>query len=362
VPMHVRIVLSALLIGAFASPIATVAQTAPATTEDPGTSPDALRRRADWKPLSIDELIARMQGQLDRLGVPAATKLQVTESMKQSLERPNADVLPLYLMAIKPFAKPLPDSMDAMTAMSPTECEAIIKQLPLDLQPDVTLWLARHWARHRLYDEALAWLLPLQPEQVVDPASLLFFRAACQHALLQKDGATADLKRLLAGSDSLPIRYARMGTMMLADLQPLEPDSLDEISRLMNDVSRRLSLGRAGSKVSGQEQEVIDKLKKLIEQLEEQQQQQQQQQGGGSSDGSQRQSGSEPIDDARNIDQRGPGDVDHRDLGDSGDWGNLPPKERQATMQALGRALPSHYGEAIEAYFRSLANEGSTDE
>ena len=40
----------------------------------------------------------------------------------------------------------------------------------------------------------------------------------------------------------------------------------------------------------------------------------------------------------------------------SGDgWGNLPPHEREAALQQIGREYPPHYREAIEQYFKRLA-------
>ena len=53
----------------------------------------------------------------------------------------------------------------------------------------------------------------------------------------------------------------------------------------------------------------------------------------------------------------GQGDVDRRDLGNRSGWGNLPPAERQEALQKLGQDLPTHYREAIEAYFRKLATD-----
>ena len=64
---------------------------------------------------------------------------------------------------------------------------------------------------------------------------------------------------------------------MQADIKPLKEDSLDEIARLMNDVERRLALGRTGKTVREKEQSIVDKLDKMIDKLEQQQQQQQQQ-------------------------------------------------------------------------------------
>ena len=126
----------------------------------------------------------------------------------------------------------------------------------------------------------------------------------------------------------------------------------------MTDVTRRLDLGRASEEVRKREQTIIDKLTKLIEKMEEQQkqqeqqqQQQQSQQGKGQSNGGQ----GKPMDDSRIAGAKGQGDVGRKHLGDRDGWGNLPPAEREEALQQISRDLPTHYREAIEAYFRKLA-------
>ena len=55
----------------------------------------------------------------------------------------------------------------------------------------------------------------------------------------------------------------------------------------------------------------------------------------------------------------GRGDVDNKKLDDRDKWGNLPPAERKEALQQISRDLPTHYREAIEAYFRKLATDGN---
>jgi hypothetical protein len=40
-------------------------------------------------------------------------------------------------------------------------------------------------------------------------------------------------------------------------------------------------------------------------------------------------------------------------------WGDLPPKERDQALQAIGRDYPAHYRDLIEQYFRELAAEST---
>lgn len=215
-------------------------------------------------------------------------------------------------------------------------------------------WLAEKG----LYDEALNELGEPLPDQVVDPAALLFFEASCQHYLLKKEECVTTLKQLLSRSEGLPIRYLAVSQMMLKDIEPLETDSLDEVARLMRDIERRLDLGRAGKKVRKTEEDVVAKLDKMIEDLEEQRKQQQQQQRQ-----QQNQNGSNnpmrPMQDSMPGTESGPGDVDKKEMEHKHDWGDVPPKERQEALQQISNEYPSHYRRAIEEYFRKIARDPS---
>ena len=220
------------------------------------------------------------------------------------------------------------------------------------LRDNLRLLYGSWLARNHYYDEALAELADLRPEQVADPATLLFYQAAGYHRMLDKEKCLAAVSRLLERESELPRRYRMLAQLIAADLKPLKKDSLDEIARLMDEIERRLSLYQAGKKTRDQEDEVIAKLDKLIKKLEEQQQQQQQNAGGGSS------RSSNPAQDSGAFGGHGPGRVDKKFIGNKSGWGNLPPKEREAALQQITKDLPAHYREVIEGYFRKLANSG----
>ena len=217
---------------------------------------------------------------------------------------------------------------------------------------NLRLLYARWLAQNALYDEVLEQLDGLKPADVVDPASLLFYRAVAQHRLLKKEECLETLATISEQGESLPRRYASLVQLMEADIRPLETDSLDEVARMMDDIRRRLELGRAGTQVRKQEDDVISKLDKMIEQIEQQQQQAAAAAGGSSS------APSSPLQDSVPVQQKGPGNVDPKQLGDKSGWGNLPPKERQEALQQISKDLPAHYREVIEEYFRKLAREG----
>lgn len=223
---------------------------------------------------------------------------------------------------------------------------------------NLRLYYGRWLVHEHLYDEALEQLQNLAPADVVDPAALLFYQAVVHHRLLHKEAGLAALAQLLHNVADLPQRYRALAGLMQADLEQLRGDSLDEISRMMDDIRRRLSLGHAGKRVRKLEDDVIAKLDKLIEELERQQQQQQQQQSGAQGSGSRP---TQPMRDSRLREYKRPGDVDRRDVGQRTGWGDLPPKERERALQQIGKDFPAHYRDAIEQYFRRLASESGTE-
>jgi hypothetical protein len=225
----------------------------------------------------------------------------------------------------------------------------------------VRLWLGRHLVRHERFDDALPLLVGLDVADVVDPAALLFHRAACLHWLLQTEEAIDTLDQLLERADDIPVRYERLARLLRADMAALEDDSLAHVARRMRDITRRLGHGRPGGDTRRLQEGVIASLDKMIKDLEDQQQQQQQQQAGGGGGGAGGQEGAAaPLDESRLAGGRGPGEVKSRTFDQEGAWGDLPPKDREESLQQIGREFPPHYREAIEQYFRRLATGGES--
>jgi hypothetical protein len=233
------------------------------------------------------------------------------------------------------------------------------KQPPL-VRHNLRLFYARWLAQYRLYDEVLQQLADLRPADVVDPASLLFYRVVAHHQLVQPDEARTALVQLQEREGELPRRFQQVAQLVQRDLAGLEDESLDHIARRMRDIRRRLDDGRAGPVVQQIEQGVLDSLDKKIKDLEQQAQQQQQQQ--------QAQQGAQgpsrppmaPMQDSMPAELKAPMQVDKRDIGHEAGWGNLPEKDREKALQQIGREFPGHYRELIEQYFRELANEPTT--
>ena len=217
---------------------------------------------------------------------------------------------------------------------------------------NLRLWYGRWLAQEKLFDAALDELAGIEPADVVDPASLLFYQAAANHWLLKKDPGLKAIARLLERKKELPRRYAQTAALMQTDLSALKDGSLDHIDRRMRDVEGRLDHAHAGKKVRKVEDGIIASLDKLIEE-EEQRQQQAMQQAGAMSRGA-KQSRS-PAPDSAPLQGKGPGEVVKKQIGNHSNWGDLNPKERQEVLQSIGKEYPSHYRDIIEQYFKRLA-------
>ena len=143
-----------------------------------------------------------------------------------------------------------------------------------------------------------------------------------------------------------------LAELMKVDLEKLEEKSLDEVSRQMEDVRRRLALGHAGQRVQRVEEKIIASLDELIKKAE------QQQGGGGGGGGKQTpQSGKPQGADQSYLGEgkEGEGEVDPKNAGHKDGWGNLPEKAQAAAKNMLDQKYPAHYRQAIEQYLKKIA-------
>lgn len=324
-----------------------------------------LRKAASWAWPTRETLTKELMAFLDQQAAPYRPRSQVEAVWSQS---ENASPGPAQLDGLLSTLKLLDARLDHLlvqleAARTPPETSAVAGDLswldsrwPDWIRGNVRVAVGRALATQHLYDEALDVLQSVELSQTIDPSTLLFYRAVCHHHLLQREACLQALTQVLERESELVSRYAFTARLMKSDIEPLEADSLDEISRLMNDVQRRLELGRAGRVVRDEEGKIIDKLDKMIESIEQQLQQQQQQ----NAQANQGAGGGKPMDDSRIAGETGPGEVDPKKLGQGAGWGDLPPAQRQEALQNITKELPSHYREVIEAYFKRLAVEQST--
>lgn len=335
---------------------------------------DAFGPSATWKPLVLTEAKAKFDEYLKGKSVSAeqqtaidaiwtaptaepagtAEKVDVEETLPIGVDL--VDRVARSLAVIDPQAKELVAHCAGPFRVGPqTEFPWLLdNDTPEFARNNCRLYYGRWLAQQELHDNAATLLAGLEPDGVIDPAGLLFYQAIVHHRLVNtKESRHAALK-LLEREAELPRRYQQLAMLMTDDLKEIEYDSLDHISRRMNDIRRRLDLGQAGEKVRKVEDGVIESLDKMIKQLEDQQQQQQQQQ---SSAGGPSSPDSKPAQNSQVAPLKGEGKVDKKDIGSKSDWGSLPPKEREAALQQIGKEFPAHFRDAIEQYFRKIAGE-----
>lgn len=234
----------------------------------------------------------------------------------------------------------------------PKEAVPMTDAMPDFARQHLRLFVGRFLAQRQLYEEALEVLVAVDPKQVVDPASYFFQRAICEHQLLKKANAIKSLGNLLDNTQNVPERYKAVALLMRHDLEQLKEASLGEVAKKMSDVERRLILGRGGEKTQKVEEEIVEALDEIIKKVE---QQQQNSGGGGGQGGNQNQSGG-AAGDSSVKGATAPGEVDKKDIGNKAGWGSLAPKKAAEAKNVINRNFPSHYREAIEQYFKKLAN------
>lgn len=226
--------------------------------------------------------------------------------------------------------------------------EGVSKRLPGTLK----LYLAHRLIRAHLYDEAKEILDEFDPENSIDPAAILISKSiACNRLLEKKEGIEAlNLFKAVAEDETgTPRRYPELAKLLEDELDNIKEDEqdLDNIGRRMQDIQRRLSLGKTCEKVQKVEKDVIESLDKLIEKLEKECQ------GGQQSNDSIR--SNRPPDELKLMGGKAPGNVDRKNLGNSDGWGDLPPKEREEALLKIEKEFPSHYRDIITEYFREMA-------
>ena len=316
---------------------------------------EPVEQPAAWRPAAARDVKARAFAWLDAANADADARAKAEALWVDLPSDASEDELLVRLAGT--FALVDPNAAELLAMCSQPRGQLIVPEQawladagvsPL-FSANLRLVYARWLVHESLFDEAMEQLSGLTPADVVAPASLLFYQGVVCHALLSKESGLESIDALLQGAEASPRRYVALARLMQEDLKGLEDDTLDHIARRMDDIRRRLELGRAGLKVRQQEDGVIESLDKMIKKLEEQQQECSGGAGGIYS--------RNPASDSHPMGGRGPGEVTKNNIGAESGWGDLPPKQREEAMQQVGRDLPSHYRDVIEQYFRRLAAE-----
>jgi hypothetical protein len=320
-----------------------------------------LLSEASWQPVTLEAVRAQLDEYLQSAQLPLDRQAMVRDAWRAGGDDTEADMLDRLAECL---AK-ADERVAELTRFcgSPRKEGQVLPEFawladsdtPVLARHNMRLYLARWLVQQGYYDEAVAWTNGLGTDDVVAPDALLFYRAVAHHQLVEPAQADTALAQLMQRQDGLPTRYQKLADLMQHDLSGLEDESLDHISRRMNDVRRRLAKGRTGERVQVVEKGVIDSLDKLIKKLEDEAAKQAQQ---CNSSGP---APSTPMQDSKIAELKGPGKVDRKDVGHKSGWGNMDDKDREKALQEIGREFPSHYREIIEEYFRRLAAEESSE-
>lgn len=315
-----------------------------------------------WKPVKPDTAFSQLQEYLQTANIAPAVQTEVRDRWRATGTEAGSDLLSRLAQSL---AKADNRVAELVTFCSGTgqrgqklpEFAWLADSDTAELvRYNMRLYYARWLVQQGYYDEAISWTDGLSTDDVAAPEDLLFYRAVAFHQLVQPDKADVAIGELLESQDKLPARYQKLAELMRHDMEGLKDDSLDHISRRMEDIHRRLGQGRSGERVQTIEKGVVESLDKLIKRAEDQAQQQAQMAAG-----SAKTPPSTPMQHSHLAELKAPGKVEQRDIGHGTGWGNLPEKDREKAMQEIGREFPSHYREVIEEYFRRLAAEKSAD-
>jgi hypothetical protein len=278
-------------------------------------------------------------------------------------DRPVLDKVSDTLRLGSDDARKLLDEARDRQAGAPVEVPALVKdkKLPAFFRANLALAYAKALSNRRIYEEALETLDAVRPEQVVDPATLLFHKAVAEHSLMKRNDAVKTIVRLLDDVADAPERYKMVSALMVVDMANWQDKDLGSIARKMDNIERRLDLSRGGPKTQKLQKEVIARLDELIKERENQCNGQCNGGNcpGGGNPGSNPNNTTNPTtpqDDSHGGNGTGPGNVDPRRLKEIAQvWGKLPEKERARAMAELTRDMPPRYREVIEKYFKEIS-------
>ncbi|GAB5441909.1 MAG: hypothetical protein Fues2KO_22580 [Fuerstiella sp.] len=333
-------------------------------SEGPADQPEASAPAAPgtdvtFARMSSEQVAEQVRSWLQAAGAESSAATERWQQPSRLAEMSASELLDEVILTfaeVDPAVRRLVDQAQAAGPLDDVIFDGI-RNTPF-FQNQVSLFQGRWLGQHRFYDESLALLESLKPDDVIDPATLLFYRGVCQAELLQRKSAMDSLSLLLNNTVAVPERYQVVATALLEELRQQEDEGLSQVARLMKDVGRRLDLGRAGDQTQDQEEAVIAALDKLMEELE--QQQQQQQQSGADGNGSQQnQSGSQGANRSQIKGSSAEGIVDRKELNDKGKWGMLDDQQEAQTRELIRQKFPPNFLDQIGRYTKKLAERDS---
>jgi hypothetical protein len=244
--------------------------------------------------------------------------------------------------------------------------------LPANLDEGIAL------CKQREYEQGYATLCRIHEYNVPGhrQAEYWFYKGLAAHQLGMRKEAEDNLNDLLTGfyETPPPRRYIAVALAMLNDMQTWKPSGLDNMSRKMKSISRRLDVdkGRSESYIKEtkrQQKEVLAKLDEMIKEAENKAKNKNKEPKGCPSQGPPKQSeagdpsgqrSQQAASDSKLPTGQATGVIDMKKVRETAKvWGKLPEHERAKAMVELTRGMPPRYRDAIESYFRTLQSKST---
>ena len=203
--------------------------------------------------------------------------------------------------------------------------------------------------------------LPRRVEQYTHSATEIhYLKGYCELGNLKYAEATRSLLAMLERFQDAPQRLRVTAQQMLDELRQRVPDSLDDVTDLMNYATRRLASSDTGQRVQDRQGRAIQILDKLIE--EAGQREQNSAGGGGGSQSQPRSTPSrpqQPMQDSHLPQGSAPQQpqLRQRVVQPGQAWGAMKPAERERVLQVLKDSFPDRYRRLVEQYYQQLAQE-----
>jgi hypothetical protein len=223
--------------------------------------------------MPADAAKAKVEGWLTGLGKLDRAKFDAVWATDKTVAEKTVASIALG----KPEAQAVLDDARDITKDAPTGVPAVIAdEKDAFVKANLGAAYARALAGKKVYEEALASVRGVSPEDVADPSAYLFFKSVAEHSLAgyqkaRKIDATASLVRLLDDVTDAPDRYKMVATLMFFDLQNWSKDDKDlgNIGKLMDSSGRRLDLARGGQTTQDIQKRILFRLDEKIKELEE---------------------------------------------------------------------------------------------
>ncbi|MDR1925807.1 MAG: hypothetical protein LBQ66_15685 [Planctomycetaceae bacterium] len=280
---------------------------------------------------------------------------ELLERTIESMRRANNHIAD-YLKRCDDLAwQELPYGQKLVTPQIPLQIHLGKSSSSQYLHNSLKFYLAIKLVQGRFYDEAIKILEELRPEDCVNPAELLINRAIIYSSLsMNKEGQSAiNAFNIVAKNDStVPRRYVELAKLIEFDMKKeADPKNPQQISKKMDNARRKLGKGDTDEDTQKAEKDVLESLEKLIEEVEKQAKKSCKGDGKGEGDIT----SDNHAEDSEVLRGKAPGNVDRKEFNAEGNWGGLPPKEREAALSKIEREFPAHYRDIIENYFREMA-------